>query len=154
MKSAFAAVAAALMASPSSDALAQPRAPVEFVGKPMLNGKPLPFSTAVRVGDMLYMSGQLGTRADNSLPDTFDGQARQVMENIGAVLKQSGLGWRNVVKCTVMLADMKDWPAFNAIYVTYFPDGRYPARSAFGANGLALGAKIELECQAYAGRAN
>ena len=54
--------------------------------------------------------------------------------------------------CTAMLADMKLWPDFNKVYVTYFPARKLPARSAFGANGLALGALIELECQAYAGR--
>ena len=62
------------------------------------------------------------------------------MENIGAVLKGQGLGFGDLVKCTVMLDDMADWPAFNKVYVTYFPDGKYPARSAFGADGLALGA--------------
>ena len=54
--------------------------------------------------------------------------------------------------CTAFLSDMKNWPAFNSVYVTYFPEGKRPARSAFGANGLALGALLELECQAYAGR--
>ena len=68
------------------------------------------------------------------------------MDNIGAVLKATGLGWGDVVNCTVMLDNMADWPAFNTIYVTYFPDEKFPARSAFGADGLALGALIEVEC--------
>jgi enamine deaminase RidA (YjgF/YER057c/UK114 family) len=73
------------------------------------------------------------------------------MENIGAVLRAQGLGWSDVVKCTVMLANMADWAAFNRVYLAYFPDGKLPARSAFGAAGLALGALVELECLAYAG---
>ena len=79
-------------------------------------------------------------------------QARLAMDNLGSGLKAAGLGWNDVVKCTVMLDDMKDWPAFNQVYVTYFPDGKFPARSAFGADGLALGALLEVECIAYAGK--
>jgi 2-iminobutanoate/2-iminopropanoate deaminase len=127
------------------------RPAVEHFPAPAVNGRPAPFSTAVRVGDVLYLSGQIGIGADGKLPDTFDGQARQVMENIGGALKARGLGWSDVFKCTVMIADMKNWPAFNAVYVPYFPAGKLPARSAFGANGLALGAQLELECLAYAG---
>jgi reactive intermediate/imine deaminase len=124
----------------------------QYFPAPPRQGAPAPFSTAVQVGDVLYMSGQIGVGPDGKLPDTFDGQAKQVMENVGAVLKAHGLGWGNVFKCTVMIADMKNWPAFNAVYVPYFPAGKLPARSAFGANGLALGAQLELECLAYAGK--
>jgi 2-iminobutanoate/2-iminopropanoate deaminase len=74
------------------------------------------------------------------------------MDDIGETLKLAGLGYDRIFHCTVMLSDMKNWAAFNTIYVGYFPDGPLPARSAFGANGLALGALIELECQAYAGK--
>ena len=129
------------------------RPPVEHIGEPMLGTQRLPFSSAVRVGDTLYLSGQIGIDADGKLPDGIDAQARQTMDNIGAVLKGQGLGWGDVVKCTVMLDNMADWPAFNKIYVTYFTDGKFPARSAFGADGLALGALVELECIAYARRA-
>ena len=129
---------------------AQPRPPVEHIGEPMLNGARLPFSEAVRVGDLLLLSGQLGRRPDGTLPAEFDAQARQVMDNIGAVLKTAGVGWGDVVKCTVMLDVMANWPAFNNIYVTYFKDGKFPARSAFGADGLALGAALEVECIAHA----
>ncbi len=132
----------------TSPSLASPRAGVEHLGKPV-EGRP--FSTAVRAGDILYLSGQLGLTADGKLPDAFDAQTRQMMDNIGGILKSAGLGWGDVVHCTVMLSDMANWPAFNAIYAIYFAGHRFPARSAFGANGLALGAKVELECQAYAG---
>jgi len=127
-------------------------APPQYFPAPARQGTPAPFSTAVQVGDVLYMSGQIGVGPDGKLPDTFDGQAKQVMENVGGVLKAHGRGWGDVVKCTVMIADMKNWPAFNAVYVPYFPKGKLPARSAFGANGLALGAALELECLAYAGK--
>ena len=83
------------------------------------------------------------------MPGGIEPETRQVMANIDASLKRRGLNMDSVVKCTVMLADMKDWPAFNKIYAAYFKKGRYPARSALGVNGLALGAKIELECWAY-----
>ena len=128
-----------------------PRPPVEHIGKPMLGTQRLPFSNAVRVGDTLYLSGQIGLKPDGKLPDGIDAQAKQAMENIGDVLKAQGLGWGDVVKCTVMLDNMADWPAFNNVYVTYFTDGKLPARSAFGADGLALGALVELECIAFAG---
>jgi enamine deaminase RidA (YjgF/YER057c/UK114 family) len=75
------------------------------------------------------------------------------MDNIGSVLKRAGLGYGDVFHCTAFLTDMKNWPAFNAVYVPYFPAGKLPARSALGVNGLALpGALLELECQAYAGK--
>ena len=96
--------------------------------------------------------GAIGIGADGKLPAGIEAQARQTMDNIGAVLKAQGLGWGDVVKCTVMLDNMADWPAFNTVYVTYFPDGKFPARSAFGADGLALGALVEVECIAFAGK--
>lgn len=124
-------------------------APPEYFPAPSPNA---PFSTAVRVGDVLYFSGQIGNGPDGKLPPTFEGQAKQTMENVGAALKARGLGWGDVFKCTVFIADMKNWPAFNAVYVPYFQPGRLPARSAVGVSGLALGAQLELECLAYAGK--
>lgn len=147
----FVTLAALLAAAP---AMAQPpRPPVEHFGAPMLNGQPLPFSNAVRVGDVLYLSGQIGLGADGRLPEGIEAQSRQTMENIGAILRSAGRGWDDVFHCTAMLENMADWPAFNRVYVTYFTPGRLPARSALGADGLALGALIEVECQAYAGAA-
>jgi reactive intermediate/imine deaminase len=143
------AVAILLLGTP---AMAAQSPPVEYIGEPSINGQRLPFSEAVRVGDMLYLSGQLGNKPDGTLPEGIEAQARQTMDNIGAVLKRSNLGFGDVVKCTVMLDNMADWPAFNKVYVTYFPDGKFPARSAFGADGLALGALLEVECWAYAGK--
>ena len=123
---------------------------MQYFQTPEMKGLGLPFSAAVRVGDMLYLSGALG-----NLPGTLTlaeggvaGQARQTMENIGAVLRLCGLGFADVVKCTIMLADMAEWGEFNKVYVTYFPLDRLPARSAFGCSGLALGGKLEVECLA------
>lgn len=142
-------VATALAMALAAPASAAPK--VEYFPAPEINGRAAPFSTATRVGDVLYLSGQIGIQPDGKLPETFEGQAKQTMENIGGALKARGLGWGDVFKCTVMIADMKNWPAFNAVYVPYFEPGKLPARSAFGANGLALGAALELECMAYAG---
>ncbi len=109
----------------------------------------LPFSDAVRVGHMLYLSGAVGV-----LPGTLElaeggiqGQTRQALENIKATLEKYGSSMEEVVKCTVMIEDIADWPALNEVYVTFFP-GHKPARSAFGADGLALGAQVEIECWA------
>ena len=111
-----------------------------------------PFSAAVRVENILYLSGQIGAGADGRLPPQFADQARQTMENIRATLNASGSSIEDVFKCTVMLADMSHWEEFNKLYVTYFKPDRLPARSAIGANGLARGAMLELECAAYSPR--
>lgn len=142
----------ALLTMTSSAVPAPLRPSVEHLGRPALNGQPLPFSDAVRVGDILYLSGQIGIGPDGRLPDGIEAQTKGAMDNVGTILKREGIGYGNVFHCTALLADMKDWPAFNRVYVTYFPQGKMPARSAFGANGLALGARLEIECQAYAGK--
>jgi 2-iminobutanoate/2-iminopropanoate deaminase len=125
---------------------------IQRIGEPMLGTQRLPFSSAVRAGDTVYLSGALGITPDGKLGEGMEAQARLAMDNLGSALKSAGLGWGDVVKCTVMLDDMQDWPAFNQVYASYFPDGKYPARSAFGADGLALGALVEVECIAYAGK--
>jgi reactive intermediate/imine deaminase len=110
---------------------------------------PLPFSDAVRVGNMLYLSGQIGTDSSmHVISGGVEAETRQAMENIGKILKKNGASFDDVVKCTIMLADIKDWPAVNEVYRTYFRKERLPARSAFASSGLALGAKIEIECLA------
>ena len=115
-------------------------------------GPDLPFSEAVRVGDMLYLSGQIGNRPGTLelVPGGIRAEARQTMENIRAVLERHGSSLERVVKCTVMIDDIAEWGAFNEVYVEFFPGPR-PARSAFGADGLALGAAVEVECWATAG---
>lgn len=122
--------------------------PIEFIA----SQHQLPFSTGVRVGDVLYLSGQIGVRSDGSLADGFQAQARQAIDNIAASLDEVGSSMASVFKCTIMMADMARWNEFNTIYCEYFEAGRFPVRSAFGANGLALGADVEIECWAYVPR--
>ena len=138
-----------IMTSPAD---AQTRPAVEHFGTPMMNGQRLPFSRAVRVGDTLYLSGAIGRGADGKPPEGIEAQAKATMDDIGETLKLAGLTHRDLFHCTVFLSDMKNWAAFNTVYLTYFPEGPLPARSAVGVNGLALGALLEIECQAYAGR--
>jgi reactive intermediate/imine deaminase len=107
-----------------------------------------PFPEGAAVGGLVFLSGQLGNR-----PGTMElvaggirAEARQTLENIAAVLQGQGLGLQNLVRCTVMLADMADWPVFNEVYREFFGAVPLPARSALGCNGLALGARVEIEC--------
>lgn len=119
--------------------------PAEFLTTTV--GPPRPFSPAVRANGFLYLSGQIGTDSTGAVvPGGIQAETRQTMENIGAVLRRSGSSFDRVVKCTVFIADMKEWGAMNEVYVTYFAADKRPARSALGANGLALNAKVEIEC--------
>ena len=107
----------------------------------------LPFSEAVRVGDVVFLSGMVGVRPGTLelVPGGMAAEARQTMENIAAVLEANGYALRDLVKCTVMLEDIGEWGAFNEVYQSFFT-APYPARSALGADGLALGARVEVEC--------
>ena len=109
----------------------------------------LPFSDAVKVGHMLYLSGKIG-----NIPGTpqlaeggIEGETRQALENIKASLKKYGSSIGEVVKCTVFLADIAEWAAMNEVYKEYFHVNP-PARSALGSSGLALNARVEIECMA------
>lgn len=127
---------------------------MKFINSPAAQALKLPFSQAVQVGDVLYLSGQLGNKPGTLelVSGGMEAEARQTMDNIATVLKENGLSFADVFKVTVMMADMSKWPDFNKVYVTYFDPARLPARSAFGCNGLALGAQLELECMAYVGK--
>ena len=110
-----------------------------------------PFSPAVRVGNILFLAGQIGTDASGKLvAGGIQAEARQALNNIKDVLEKSGSSMDRVAKCTVFMADMKEWPAMNEIYATYFRKN-LPARSAFGSTGLALNARMEIECIAVMG---
>jgi len=112
------------------------------------NMKGLPFSEAVRVGRMLYLSGMVGMESSMKLaPGGVRVETRQAMENIKATLERYGSSLDHVIKVTVMMADMNEWAEMNKIYVSYFTRN-LPARSSLGANGLALGARVEIECLA------
>ncbi|MGO1069820.1 RidA family protein [Lysobacter sp. CA199] len=124
----------------------------EFLRSPDPAAAALPFSEAVRSGDVLFLSGQIGTvpGKNNALAEGgIQGETEQTLSNIRAVLERHGASMRDVVKCTVFLADIKDWPAFNEVYRKHF-SAPFPARSALAASGLALGAKVEVECIAQA----
>ena len=141
---------AACAAPPQAPAPAEPVNP-EFIN--LVEPWPYPFSSAVKSGNLVFLSGQIGTEVVDGAPALvsggFDAEARQTLENIKSVVEGAGSSMDRVVKCTVMLADMADWPRFNEIYTEYFP-GPKPARAAFGASGLALGARVEVDCIAMA----
>jgi reactive intermediate/imine deaminase len=102
----------------------------------------------VRVGNLLFLAGQIGTdpAAGGALvAGGIEAETRRTMDNIKDVLQRTGSSLERVVKCTVMMADMREWDRMNAVYAAYFP-GPKPARSALGVNGLALGARVEIEC--------
>lgn len=107
-----------------------------------------PFSEAVKVGNVLYLSGQVGIVPETQqiAPGGIEAESHQVMRNIKTVLEAHGYAMDALIKCTVFLADMAEWPAFNKVYTGYFTAGKLPARSAVGVNGLALGARVEVEC--------
>ena len=106
-------------------------------------------SDFVRVGNILYLSGKLGTdSAGNLAPGGIGPETKQTLENIKAVLDKNGSSMDNVIKCTVMLADIKEWADMNTVYVTFFKKERLPARSALGVSGLVRNARVEIECMA------
>lgn len=123
----------------------------EFLSSPDPAAAKLPFSEAVRSGDLLFLSGQIGTvpGSGNALAQGgIQAEAEQTLINIRTVLERHGASMRDVVKCTVFLADIGDWPAFNEVYRKHF-SAPFPARSALAASGLAMGAKVEVECIAH-----
>lgn len=138
----------ALLLLPAA-AVAQEKEVIQLPGAP----PGLPFSTAVRVGNVLYLSGQIGTSPETGqlVPGGIRAETRQTLENIKRTLEQIGSSMDRVFKCTVFLQDIGDYGAMNEIYRTYFPKDP-PARSTVAASGLAFGARIEIECLALAGR--
>lgn len=122
----------------------------QFLNSPRAIELDRPFSEAVRAGDFLFLSGQIG-----DVPETgklaeggLEPEARQTLHNMKRVLEANGASMSDVVKCTVFLADIAEWPAFNAVYRQFFQKP-FPARSALAASGLAMNARVELECIAY-----
>lgn len=107
------------------------------------------FSSAVRSGDFIFLSGALGALPGVTPPQLIEGgieaETRQTMENIIAVLDAADATLEDLIKCTVFLADIADYAAMNSVYVEYFPSDP-PARSALAGSGLALGALVEIEC--------
>ncbi len=111
-----------------------------------------PYSQAVRAGGLLFISGQIALDpATMELEGaTASEQAAKAMEHIGAILEAAGLGYRDLVKTTLLLADMADFAGVNEAYARYF-EGEYPARAAYQAAALPRGALVEIEAVAFAG---
>jgi 2-iminobutanoate/2-iminopropanoate deaminase len=153
MRQSLSLLAAFLALADAPMAFADEAGSIAFLNSGKVLPTTLPFSEAVRVGNTLYLSGQIGIVPGGMklVPGGIREEARQTMENIRTSLEANGYAMTDVVKCTVMLADISEWGAFNEVYRTFF-SGRYPARSALGANGLALGARVEVECIAAANR--
>lgn len=141
------AVASVAVACLAHAVAGEPPPVIEFRNSGKVLPRNLPFSELVRHGNTLYLSGQIGIEPGTMklVPGGVREEARQTMENIKTTLEAHGYAMGNLVKCTVMLADIADWPAFNDVYKTFFSSD-YPARSAFGTTGLAMGARVEVEC--------
>lgn len=144
-----AALAACLFATAVVAPAALAKSP-EFLNSGKVYPANVPLAEAVRIDGMLLLSGQIGI-----IPGTLKlveggmkAEAKQTMDNIKTSLEAHGYTMSDLVKCTVMLADIKQWGEFNEIYKTYFKE-HFPARSAMGVSGLAVGAQLEVECIAY-----
>lgn len=130
--------------------------PARTVYHPFMLGdeSPFPFSEAVEVGNLVFLSGQIGSvpnagDPEAGIPRLAEGgigpETLQTLKNIEATLERTGLDRHDIVKCTIFMADMAEWPAMNVVYAAFF-DEPYPARSAFGTSGLAFNARLEIEC--------
>lgn len=107
----------------------------------------LPFSEAVQIDNTLYLSGVLGVGGDGKLVNGgIVPQMTQTMENLRSALQRNDSSLAHVAKCTVILADIKDFAAMNGVYRSYFPQNRLPARTTFAASKLVSGARVEVEC--------
>jgi len=123
-----------------------PVTPKEPLFHPFMAISGLPFSESAEAGELLFLSGQIGSGADGKLvAGGIAAETRQALENVRAVLERRGLSLERIVKVTVMLADINEWAAMNKEYRKFFPH-HLPTRSAFGCNGLAMGARVEIEC--------
>lgn len=144
---AAAAAAVALGATLAAGEAGKKRPLLERFRSPATAARELPFSDAVRAGGLLFASGQVGLdpATGKLVPGGIGPETRQTMENLRRALELGGSSLDRVAKCTVFLADMAEWPEMNKVYTTYFTGG-LPARSALGASGLALGARVEIEC--------
>lgn len=140
---------------PASSSGSSPAPPAPGPRRQVLAPNPLPmavFSPAIRAGNLVFLSGQLGLKPGTRelVPGGIAAETRQTLQGIRTLLGDIGLDMEDVVKCTVFLADINDYPKMNEVYLEFFPRDP-PARSALAASGLALGALVEIECIAAAG---
>jgi 2-iminobutanoate/2-iminopropanoate deaminase len=111
-----------------------------------------PYSQAIRAGGLVFTAGQLGIDPGTGalVDDDVAAQADRALTNLGAILQAAGSGLDRLVKVTVFLADIADWPAVNEVYVRHIPEP-FPARSAFAVKALPLGGRVEIEAVAVVG---
>lgn len=103
-----------------------------------------PYSRAVRTGNLVYLSGAIALMENGEMvQDTIESETKQVMENIRIILKDAGCGWKDVVKTSIFLSDMKHFAAVNEVYASYFT-GDYPARETVAVAGLPKNANVEI----------
>ena len=122
---------------------------IEFVNSQENIDRGYPFSEATVVNGIIYLSGEIGTLPDGTLIDGgIEAETRQTLTNIKNKLEKMGGSMDDIFKCTCMLSDIKDWPLMSLEYKKFFNPQKLPARSAFAGSGLALGAKLEIECMA------
>jgi reactive intermediate/imine deaminase len=122
---------------------------IQYVNSDETKEKGYPFSDATVVNGIIYLSGAIGTLPDGSVVSGgIAAETRQTMMNIKNRLEKMGGSMDDIFKCTCMLADIKDWPLMSQEYKKFFNPDKLPARSAFAGSGLALGAKLEIECMA------
>lgn len=146
--------ATALIAVPTLALAGEEKSPVVEHYRPYAFAEQgLPFAEAVRAGDLLFVSGAIGI--DPETGELAEGgigpETRLAMEEIRRVVENHGGAMDRVVKCTVFLADIREWAAMNQVYVTFFKPEKLPARSALGTSGLSMGARVEIECIAALG---
>lgn len=125
---------------------------IEHLSGALSSNQTPPFSEAVRSGDLIFLSGMLGTvpGTRNMVPGGVKGETKQIMDSMRKILETHGSSMDRIVKCTVILADIKEWAEMNEVYATYFRSGKFPARTAFESSGLLFGARVEIECIAAA----
>lgn len=140
------------LAAPGTARGQQPTPDVEHLDDGTVLPADLPFSEAVRVDGILYLSGMVGVvpGTDSLVDGGIRAEAVRTMQNVRAVLEAYGASLSRVIRCTVFMADIGEWATFNEVYRRFF-EPPYPARSALGAAGLALGARVEVECIAAVG---
>lgn len=137
---------AALLAFGTACATARPVAAPVF--PPFTGGAGSAFSPVVKANGFIFLAGQLGTDGGRLVPGGIGPETRQTMTNIKNLLERNGSSMDKVVRCLVLLADINDRQAMSAEYVTFFAPDKRPVRTAAGSNGLALNAKVEIECVA------
>lgn len=124
-----------------------PTVEVEYLNPPDRKDMNLPFSEAVKVGNTLYLSGQIGMDYTTGVlaEGGIKAETDQTLKNIQKTLQRYGADIDDIVKCTIFLADIEEWPLMNEAYVPFFTK-HFPARSAMAGSGLAMGARVEIEC--------